>query len=126
MRRVFLSVDVDANGNGIASVDISGIIMGVMRTYNGQAATVDGVLFEQYKNGDQAVERTLLTVNNSNTDGYSPVMVNAVDNANTAQSGVYVYPVVAGEVKLRVTGGTQKAAGVVWWLTVKDDYPAGR
>lgn len=124
MRRVPLSVDVDANGNGIASVDISGIVMGVMRTYNGQASTVDGVLFEQYVNGaNQPVERTLLTVNNTNSDGYSPVMVNAVDNTNTAQSGVYVYPVVAGEVKLRVTGGTQKTAGVVWYLTVQDAPP---
>lgn len=123
MRRVFLSVDVDANGNGIASVDIFGIVMGVMRTYNGQAATVDGVLFEQFVNGSQAVERTLLTVNNSNTDGYSPIMVNAVDNTNTAQSGVYVYPVVAGEVKLRVTGGSAKLAGVVWYLTVQDAPP---
>ena len=126
MRRVPLSVDVDANGNGIASVDIFGIVMGVMRVYNGQTSTVDGVLFEQYAKGDQAVERTLLTVSNSNADGYSPVMVNAVDSANAAVSGAYVYPTVAGEVKLRVTGGSVKLAGVVWYLTVKDDYPAGR
>ena len=126
MRRVPLSVDVDANGNGIASVDIYGIVMGVMRVYNGQTSTVDGVLFEQYAKGAQAVERTLLTVSNSNTDGYSPVMVNAVDSANAAVSGAYVYPVVSGEVKLRVTGGTQVTAGVVWYLTVKDDYPEGR
>lgn len=124
MRRVELSVDVDASGNGIAAADVHGIITGCMRTYNGQGSNVDGVLFEQYVNGaGQPVERTLLTVTNSNTDGYSPVMVNAVDNANTTQSGVYVYPSVAGEVKLRVTGGTQKTAGVVWYLTVQDAPP---
>lgn len=124
MRRVVLAVDVDANGNGIAAADVHGIVMGCMRTYNGQTSNVDGVLFEQYVNGANApVERTLLTVNNSNTDGYSPVMVNAVDNTNSPVSGVYVYPSVAGEVKLRVTGGTQKTAGVVWYLTVQDAPP---
>lgn len=118
MRRVVLSVDVDANGNGIAAADVHGIIMNVFRTYNGQSGSPVGTLFEQYPN----VERSLLAVT-SNANGNSPVMVNAVDSTNTAQSGVYVYPVVAGEVKLRVTGGTQKVAGVVWYLTVQDAPP---
>lgn len=122
MRRVPLSVNVDSSGNGIASVDVNGVIMGVMRIYNGQASTVDGVLFEQYTDPTGvAVERTLLTVNNSNANGFSPVMVNAVDSVNAAISGGYVYPSVTGEVKLRVTGGTQKTAGVVWYLLMKDD-----
>jgi len=116
MRRVPLSVDVNAGGTGIASVDIRGIIMGVFRAYDGQTSPTV-TLFEQYPNA----ERTLLAVSSSAANGYSPVMVNAVDSTNTAQSGVYVYPVVNGEVKLRVTGGTAKAAGVVWYLTVKDD-----
>ena len=68
MRRVPLNVDVDASGNGIAAADVHGIITGCMRTYNGQGSNVDGVLFEQYVNGaGQPVERTLLTVTNSNT-----------------------------------------------------------
>lgn len=118
MRRVVLSVDVDANGNGIASADVHGIIMGVFRTYSGQSGSPVGTLFEQYPNA----ERSLLAVT-SNANGYSPVMVNGVDSTNTAKDGVYVYPVVAGEVKLRVTGGTQRSAGVVWYLTVQDAPP---
>lgn len=86
MRRVVLSVDVDANGNGIASVDISGIVMGVMRTFNGQAATVDGVLFEQFVNGSQGTDAAY-GEQQQHPDGYSPVMVNAVDSANAAVSG---------------------------------------
>lgn len=120
MRRVELAVDVGSDGTGIASIDLTGaVIMNVYRKYTGQTGTPTGVLFEQYP----GAERTLLTVASSAANGNSPVMVNQVDSANSAQSGAYGYPVVCGEVKLRVTGGTQKAAGVVWYLTVLDSPP---
>lgn len=116
MRRLHFSVDVKANGEGEFRTEVRGIITNVYRTYNGQSATVDGVLFEQYPNA----ERTLLTVSNSNINGNSTVLVNGVDSANAPLSGAYVNPSVAGELVLRVTGGTQKTAGVVWYVTIID------
>ena len=115
LTRVVLSVNVDSGGTGQARAYVNGTIVNVYRTYSGQSGTCDGVLFEQFPGN---LERTILTVSNSATNGNSPVLAQAVDSSNSAIAGTYLHPFVCGELVLQVTGGTAATAGVVWYVTV--------
>lgn len=105
---------VGANGAATGTLDspnLDGLLLGFMIKY-GAAIPVTTVITIVEVGG---AARTLLTLT-GNTNGYFPVMLQAVGATGVALSGVYVNPPLGHPLRVTVTLSNALADAVSLWL----------
>lgn len=114
-KRTF-SVTTDGSGNYTSTdgTHVMGRVVAVEASISGLDATADTTI--SVTNTTSGVDKTLLTLTNSNANAHYDVRGLGSDNAG-ASSSEYVHPFVAGNLKVVVAqGGATNTGTVVVWV----------